>query len=436
MSTIQSQLTVPIVKSTAPVDPHLDWRRSNPDYIVYLPKGGNHADTDNEHFLVFKSPRGNGLLAMWTQSSVENFGNNHIMFARSADGKHWSEPKIIAGARGLDDSGLQASWGFPVVTSRGRIYCFFLSETSRIDLDRATTGKMGCIHSDDEGKTWTHGGIVSMPRHPLDHPDPEVPKNWIVWQIPIRLAGGSVLAGYTHWTSRNWQDCPPMGWYSRDSRCHFMRFENIDEHPSAEEMVISWLPADTQGLEVPFPKIPQLSVAQEPSVVQLPDGRIFCTMRTFTGFIWYSVSSDEGLSWTKPEVLKTHDGGTPLKQPIASCPLYPLRDGRFILIYHNNDGHLGKYGPHQALHNRRPAFIAVGEFRPSAHQPVWFGQPLQFVDTDGIPIGPKGTCEIATYPSLTEWNGERVLWYPDRKYYLLGKCITDEFLSQSVPRHA
>ena len=29
---------------------------------------------------------------------------------------------------------------------------------------------------------------------------------------------------------------------------------------------------------------------------------------------------------------------------------------------------------------------------------------------------------------LTERNGERVLWYPDRKYYLLGKLLPDELL--------
>jgi hypothetical protein len=432
MQTIETPATN---EPAPPVDPNLDWRRSNPDRIVYLPKGGDHADTDNEHFLVFESPKGDELLAMWTQSTVECFGNNHIMFARSSDGYVWSEPEIIAGARGLDDSGLQASWGFPVVTRKGRIYCFYLNETGRTDIDRATTGTMGCIYSDDTGRTWVNSGDVAMPRNAFDHPDPDMPKNWIVWQIPIRLASGDVFTGYTHWTSKHWQDSPPMGWYSRDSRSHFFRFDNIDDHPSAAEMRITWLPGDKAGLDVPFPGLPELSVAQEPSVAQLPDGRIFCVMRTFTGFIWYAVSADEGMTWTKPEVLRTHDGGEPLKQPISSCPLYPLRDGRFLLIYHNNDGHVGEYKPHHALHNRHPAFFAVGEFRPTAHQPVWFGPPVQFADTDGIPIGPKGTSEIATYPSLTEWKGERILWYPDRKYYLLGKCLTDEFLSQSQPKH-
>ena len=93
-----------------------------------------------------------------------------------------------------------------------------------------------------------------------------------------------------------------------------------------------------------------------------------------------------------------------------------------------------KTNGNQWNHIRRPAYLAVGEFRPQAHQPVWFGQPKVFADTEGIFVGPKKTSEIATYTSFTEWHGKRTLWYPDRKYYLLGKYITDEWLSGMSPR--
>jgi len=53
-----------------PGNPATEWRRSNPDIVVYLPKEGNFNDGDNEHFLVFESPGGD-LLAIWTQSSSE-----------------------------------------------------------------------------------------------------------------------------------------------------------------------------------------------------------------------------------------------------------------------------------------------------------------------------------------------------------------------------
>lgn len=99
-----------------------EWQRTNPDIVVYLPEGNQ--DGDNEHFLVFESPKSDELLAIWTQSSVEGHGDNHIAFARSKDGKKWSKPVIIAGRTGNFNEG-QASWAFPITSKNGRIYCFY-----------------------------------------------------------------------------------------------------------------------------------------------------------------------------------------------------------------------------------------------------------------------------------------------------------------------
>jgi hypothetical protein len=59
---------------------------------VYRPKEGGINDGDNEHFLVFESSKGD-LLAMWTQSSVEGRGDNHIVLARSRDRVKWDAPR-------------------------------------------------------------------------------------------------------------------------------------------------------------------------------------------------------------------------------------------------------------------------------------------------------------------------------------------------------
>ena len=416
-------------------DPNAEWRRSNPDIVVYLPKGGDINDGDNEHFLVFESPGGD-LLAMWTQSSCEGHGNNHIVIARSNDGTTWSEPRRIAGSRKGSDE-LQSSWSFPVVSKQERIYCFYTKELPKsIVEDRQGSGAMGCVYSDDNGYIWKFGKDIFMPRNKYDNPDPSVPKRWIAWQKPIREKGGRWILGYTQCTSKAVFSPVSRNWPDWDSRCAFMRFENIDENPDPKDVRITWLPVDTEGLTVPDRNYPQISVSQEPSIVLLPDGRLFVVMRTMTGYIWYSVSDDDGATWRKPETLLYNDGDAKVKQPIAPCPIYALKDGRFLLVFHNNDGTLEQYSQfkenwecNQANFIRHPAFIAVGEFQPRGHQPIWFSEPIQILDTDGIPVGPKGTAEIATYTSLTEWKGKRVLWYPDRKFFLLGKEITDEFLT-------
>ncbi|MDF2927474.1 MAG: BNR/Asp-box repeat protein [Paenibacillaceae bacterium] len=401
-----------------------EWMRSRPDIVVYVPSQDQYTG-DNEHFLVFETPGGD-LLALWTQSSVEGKGDNHLVTARSTDNIGWSAPAYVAGSR-QGERGNQASWGFPVVSRQGRIYIFFTRDVGIYDLDSQTCGTMGSLFSDDDGETWQSGADIPMPRTVYDHPDQSVPRNWIVWQRPIRDSRGRWMVGYTTWSSPAVSGLAPQGWYSKDSRCMFMRFDNIDDGPDPEKLRITWLPSDNQGLEVPFPGMNELSVAQEPSLVLLPDQRLFCVMRTYTGYIWYAVSGDDGESWSKPAVLRNRDGGEPIKQPIASCPVYKLENGLYVLIFHNNDGNLGEFKPEHALHNRRPAYLAVGEYQPEAEQPIWFRSPVMFADTDGVTIGPKATCEIATYPSLTEYKGRRVLWYPDRKYFLLGKYITEEY---------
>src|SRR5262249_24959175 len=108
-------------------NPAEEWKRSRPDVVVYRPKENGANDGDNEHFLVFESPRGD-LLAMWTQSSVETHGDNHLMLARSKDGETWSAPIKLAGP-GPGEQIPEASWGFPLVSKSGRIYCLYAQDT-------------------------------------------------------------------------------------------------------------------------------------------------------------------------------------------------------------------------------------------------------------------------------------------------------------------
>ena len=410
-------------------------RRTNPDIAVYVPKGEEHHDGDNEHLLVFETPGGD-LLAMWTQSSVEERGDNRVVLARSKDGVAWSEPEIIAGTHpGTAEP--QASWGFPIVSAQGRIYCLYLKETDVVDTSRSKSGEMGCHYSDDDGRTWIQGKDVPMTyRNRFDNPDSSVPRNWIVWQGPIRDSQGRWLVGYSQYTSLSlyWYD--PAGWWEWEIRCQFMRFDNIDEGPAPEDISISWLPLDGEGIAVPYLVKPDVSRASEPSIVLLPDGRILTTIQSFTGYIWYSVSEDDGEHWREPDVLRYSDSGRKIKHPIAPCPVYALQDGRYVLLFHNNNGRLGshdqfakKWTTNHANFIRRPVFIAAGEFRPEAHQPIWFSEPKRLYDTDGVCIGPKHTAELSLYGSFTEFRGERTLWYSDRKHYMLGKYITDELLA-------
>jgi len=413
------------------VDLEKEIRRSKPDYVVYIPRSldGSTFDTGNEHFLVFDGPDGS-LMAVWTQSTYEGAGDHRIVFSRSDDeGKTWSPPLRIAGPRKLGD-GYMASWGFPLISSSGRIYVIYNQYQGIDDVTPAHTGTMDCVYSDDMGKTWSSPVAIPMKRSPYDHPDPKVPSNWIVWQIPIRDLKERWFTGFTRWVSKAVRTpAHNKSWTAWESVVEFMRFENINENPEPQDIKITYSAWGKDALRVPHYANPMLSIAQEPSLVRLPDNRLFCVMRTMSGYIWYTISQDDGMTWSNPAPLLRRDHGLPILQPLCCCPIYQLNDGRYILLHHNNDGRFEGCTPEETGKNRRPAFIALGEFRPHAEQPIWFSSSKQFMDNDGVGLGPLKRKEIGVYPSFTSRNGNNVLWHPDRKFFLLGKKITSDWLS-------
>jgi hypothetical protein len=224
-----------------------------------------------------------------------------------------------------------------------------------------------------------------------------------------------------------------------------MRFENVDEDPAAAELQISWFAANENALAVPFPGHPEVSACQEPTIVKLPDSRLFCVMRTCCSSPFWSVSADGGETWTNPRRLLRQDGGEPLLHPLSPCPIYDvggntMGSGRYALFIHNHDGHYEGYGPTDSSHHRRPVYLVPGRFQPGADQPVWFDEPRFFMDHDGVGLGMPGSSgrlDLALYASFTVRNGRAVLWYPDRKFFLLGRIIGDEwFVDAILPGHA
>ena len=186
------------------------------------------------------------------------------------------------------------------------------------------------------------------------------------------------------------------------------------------------------GIVVPDADNPRRSVCSEPTVVALSDGRWFCVMRTRRGAIYYAISDDAGHTWSATQPLRYRDGGQPLLQPVSCCPLYRLNDGRFLLTFHDNDGTdptgrpPGKW-PWQIY--RTPAYLTVGEERLDSEQPIWFSRPKLFLDNGGQAWRPSDRTEIGVYTSFFEFEGKRYYWYPDRKHFLLGKCISDGFFA-------
>ncbi len=424
----------------AEVRDHLqkELQRSKPDYLLFVPRhwDGSTHDSHNEHILVFDGPDGS-MMAVWTQSMRDPGPANRILFARSADdGETWSPPLQIAGPATPDDPAHMASWAFPMVAKTGRIYVLYNQNQGTQGWIKMHTGTMAGTCSDDHGRTWSPAQQVPMPRSPYDDPEGKIPPEWIVWQVPERDLQGRYFVGYTHWVNKARATRPDAeSWTQIESVCSFMRFENIDDNPEPREIRITFSAWADQALRVPHFKYPLLSIAQEPSIVRLPDQRLFCVMRTNSGYIWYSVSADDGRTWGNPRPLLRKDHGTPILQPVGCCPIYQLADGRYVLLHHNNRGDI-ESKPENTSRPRRPAYIALAEFRPHADQPLWFSESKELMDNDGIAVDgrsekdhPNVQTGIGLYSSFTTRHGRDVLWHTDRKCFLVGKRITPDFLA-------
>ncbi len=409
------------------IDIHTELNRTNPDYIVYVPQSidGSTHDTGNEHFLVFDGPDGN-LIAIWTQSTFEGENDQRIVFSKSTDkGITWTAPRVIAGKNRKSNTHM-ASWGFPLVSKTGRIYVIYSKHIGVNDIFTHTTGKMAGIYSDDYGEYWSEEQEINFPKDPKwDNPNHNIPPNWIVWQKPERISEGKYYAGFTRWVSPKVRPPAPINvWWANASVVQFIRFENIDENPEPKDIKITIFMEGENALKAPLIDHPDTPVIQEPSIVKLPDQRLFCVMRTTTGSPYYSISTDQGKSWSTPQTLLYHDNGEPILHPCSPCPIYRISEDEYILLYHNHNGYFENWTPKDTTYHRRPIMVTLGKFNPNVTQPIWFTKPIFLMDNDGVPIGPKGgRCDLAMYASMTKIDNEPVLWYPDRKFFLLGKKL-------------
>jgi len=104
----------------------------------------------------------------------------------------------------------------------------------------------------------------------------------------------------------------------------------------------------------------------EPTLAEMPDGRLLCVMRgsnggtkdpefKIPGYKWFSVSSDGGYHWTKPEPW-TYDDGTPFHSPSAMSQLLKHSSGRYFWI--------GNISPTNSQGNNPRWPLVIGEVDP------------------------------------------------------------------------
>ena len=408
-------------------------QRTKPDYVIYRPHAeAKYDDHGNEHLHVFRGKDGS-LCALWTMSRHEGTFTQRPVFAKSRDdGRTWSEPKCILNDPIDPKTGRNmGSWAAAAVSKSGRIYVFYLKHLG--DVGDHERGDLAIRYSDDAGETWSPETIREIPRSFCDPDTPGSSIGMFPWMNAYRLANGDVMFALSHYWKND--KCRPAGkgWPEHQCDCEFARLDDIDRDPEPKDMKITFLAKDDKGLRAPFWTAPtRYRCGEEPALVELPDGRLFCVYRNTEGHVWYSVSEDHGVTWRPDEMLRYSDDGEGVLHPLAPCPMFRVSGNEYVLFTHNHDGRNGDLKPRIEWNWRSPLYILKGEFRPGAHQPIWFSRPKEYMNNGDVTITRR---DLAMYGDLTIEKDGPVFWYPDRKFFLLGKKIGRDLLdSLPVPK--
>lgn len=395
-----------------------NWKRSDPLSAIYLPTKSSKNDRTNQQVVGIVTKAGSYVVT-WTMASKESKPDQRVAISRSTDkGKIWSEAQIVDRDTKAYPGSASYSWLYQV-PSTGRIYCFYQkNDPSAITVRRDITGWLKWQYSDDDGQTWHRvKAKYDMGRGEWTSLDPEVPTSFIGIYAPHQTSWGDVIYSFARYGLHKKGSQKYSNWMTE---VYFMRLDNILTENDPEKLQFSILNDHPQGLRIKRDN--GLFWANEPSWIELSDGRLLVAIRTRNDAVYYAVSSDRGVTWTKPLPLRYSDGGDVILNPNAPCPMVKLDDGRIMLMYHNAK-QSNTFGP------RNPIWITVGKENLDATQPVEFGKPVKFMEVDGKP--PLGTTyiQIATYSSFA-FDGDRLLlFYNDCKHWVLFKEVPKKFLS-------
>ena len=310
----------------------------------------------------------------------------------------------------------------PYLTSYGRVYAFYTYNRdnlrrvvtdpgheyagSRVD----TLGIYAYRWSDDGGRTWSAArGEVPLPLAAIDRTNPYGGEVRFFWGVgkPVRQRGTMYfgfarVGGFGHG-------------FMATSEGALVASDNIDHERDATRLRFRVLPDGEVGLRAPCgPR------AEETCVVGLADGSLFCTYRGVDGFLMHGYSRDGGSSF-QTGYATYRPGGRRIKHPLACPPVWRLRDGRFLLWFHN---HGGKW-----YEGRNPVWLCGGIERDGF---IHWSQPeVALFDLDM-----HGGVRIS-YPDLIEEDdGTLYLTETQKKtarVHRLPAALVDGLFSQSDP---
>ncbi|MFZ9435949.1 MAG: exo-alpha-sialidase [Opitutales bacterium] len=235
------------------------------------------------HATTIVEARDGSLVAAWFAGEAEGKPDVSIWVARQVDGK-WSAPVKVA--EGLQPDGKRFPCWNPVLfqPKDGPLQLYYKVGPNPVEW-------WGLLRlSDDNGKTW--GEPRRLPEGILGP----------IKNKPVQLKDGTILSG----SSAEGLKVGPS-W-----QIHFER--SRDNGVTWEKIKVD------QGQGSP--------ASIQPSILFLKDGSLMSLGRTRNGKVFSTLSSDQGTSWSKVELID-------LPNPNSGTDAVTLKDGRHLLIYNH-----------------------------------------------------------------------------------------------------
>ena len=409
-------------------------------------------------------------LMTWSQGTGDGYPDQRIVGAVSDDlGRTWSQPVTIVASKPEQELHVSCGALFAVPGS-GRVYVFFfwlLNTDARGWLDNPGfpidgadrrypehgSGHLSFVYSDDNARTWSDRQVVLLPRREWQAL-PDRIHGWVNIP-PQRMPSGEVVLTYTSYQADLGIGYDPItDWRLFRSETNIVRCDNILEETDPEELQFTLLPEGPRGIRLdvaPYQTYDALqrfhsvffgepllhgSSFEEMTVVPLADGRWMGVGRTKLGCPCYTVSSDQGQTWSAPQPLRTRPDGGLIRQPMALCPIAKTPDGRLALLFHNNSGfERGASHIWDTAKVRNPQWLLLAkETGEAGNAGLWFGDPLIVAEAaEGRTRQDPLPAEIAT-PQFVERKGHYFVTYSLKTRDILVDELPGPILDAIAPK--
>ncbi len=378
---VSAQILPPFLPVTAPASVPTDWRDIQFGSVI----------PDEEYVdqpYIVRCDDGAWLCVLTTSSGGEGATSSHVLSTRSLDhGKTWS-PLLALEPQTPPES----AYATMVKTPAGRIYAFYNHNTDNVreipgpsatskPVKRVDSlGHFVFRYTDDHGKSWSAQRTeMPMRETQIDRDNVTGGTTRIFWHVGRPLVHrGAVFVPFSKMVA--------ISNLSR-SEAYFLRSDNLLTERDPAKIRWTTLPDGESGL-----RAPSGIIAEEPSLVALSDGTLYCTYRTAAGRSAHAYSRDDGRTWTPPAFMTYAPGGRTVKHTRAANFVWRTASGQYLYWFHNHE-------VPNFTGQRNPAWLASGR---EVDSPA--GKVLEWSQPEILFYAASADTRMS-YPDLVEEGG-------------------------------